>query len=120
MQYMLHNGPYRARPRQSLFFALLERLASGYAVALKFVFIGCVAFGFYQLVAYLLTLSDSMFIQLVALAAWSCGAIPLMVRLWQMDLRSAASVDGVVRMQNSSHPRLRQHFAMSTTVPQDE
>ena len=95
MQYMLHNGPYRAAPQHSLsqrnpFFAKMlamgKRLSGGYTIALKFVFIACVAFGFFQLVAYLLTLSDSLFIEILALAAWSCGAIPLIYRLWRLDL----------------------------------
>jgi hypothetical protein len=91
MQYMLHNGPYRSRPQDRLlvtrfFWSLGRHLASGYTLALKVVLIGCVAFGFFQLVAYLLTLSDSALVQLPALAAWACGAIPLSYRLWRLDL----------------------------------
>jgi len=94
MQYMLHNGPYRSRPQERrlttrLLWASGRHLAGTYALALKLVLIGCVAFGFFQFVAYLLTLSESMLIQLPALAAWSCGAIPLIYRLWRLDLRPA-------------------------------
>ena len=98
MQYMLHNGPYRSHPQDRwlatrLSWAWGRRLANGYAVALKLILIGCVTFGFFQLVAYLLTLSDSALIQLPALAAWSCGAIPLIYRLWRLDLKPAQIAD---------------------------
>lgn len=98
MQYMLHNGPYRSRPQDRwltarLFLAWGRRLAQGYALALKLILIGCVTFGFFQLVAYLLTISDSALIQLPALAAWSCGAIPLIYRLWRLDLKPQRMAD---------------------------
>ncbi|MEZ4865473.1 MAG: hypothetical protein R3C14_29455 [Caldilineaceae bacterium] len=86
MQYMLHNGPYRVRSRQSPLRTLAQRLLSGYAFFLKLLLIGCVSVVFFQLVALLLTLSDSLLVQVAALAAWSCGAIPLSYLLWKLDL----------------------------------
>ena len=62
------------------------RLLSGYEVAIKLILMGSVLFGFFQLVAYLLTWSDSLLVQLPALAAWACGVIPLLYRLWWLDL----------------------------------
>lgn len=94
MQYMLNNGPYRHESAATstahpLRWMVRQYAANGYAIALKLILITCVLFGFYQLVVYLLTWSDSSFVQLVALAAWSCGAIPLIYRLWRLDLAQA-------------------------------
>ncbi|MEZ4675518.1 MAG: hypothetical protein R2932_14900 [Caldilineaceae bacterium] len=90
MQYMLHNGPYRgtdrARSQAHILSVAGRQLLGGYVIALKIILIACVVFAFFQLVAYLLSLSDSVLVQLPALAAWSCGAIPLIYRLWRFDL----------------------------------
>ncbi len=99
MQYMLHNGPYRARRQKSLWAALGTSLASGYTIALRCVLIACVAFGFFQLVALLLTLSDSLLVEVLALAAWACGAIPLVYHLWHLELGSKSSATEFVYVQ---------------------
>ena len=106
MQYMLHNGPYRARPQGRLYFAMGQRLVNSYTIALKFIFVACVAFGFFQLVAYLLTLSDSLLVQVVALGAWSCGAIPLIYRLWRLDLGTTAPSKTTIQAPRNSKHRL--------------
>jgi hypothetical protein len=68
-------------------------LVDSYDLILKLILIACVLSGFFQLVAYVLTLSDSPLVQIPALAAWACGAIPLLYRLWWLDLRRRPSVD---------------------------
>jgi len=90
MQYMLHNGPYRAQPQRRLVGILGRRFVHLYIVALKLVLIGCVTAVFFQLVAFLLTLSDSGWMQVVALLAWSCGAVPLVYLLWRLDFTHAS------------------------------
>lgn len=109
MQYMLHNGPYRARPQQRTLFTVGQRFIGGYTIALKSILIACVAFGFFQLVAYLLTVSDSLLVQMVALATWSCGAIPLIYRLWRLDLGSSAHITNTVRVYPNPQRRLRNY-----------
>ena len=52
MQYMLHNGPYRAQPQRQLFGLLGHRFTHLYAFALKLVLIGCVTAVFFQLVVW--------------------------------------------------------------------
>lgn len=99
MQYMLHNGPYRAQPQpqRRLFGLLGHRFTHIYAFALKLVLIGCVTAVFFQLVAFLLTLSNSGWMQMVALLAWSCGAVPLVYLLWRLDFGSATRSARVIR-----------------------
>ena len=63
-----------------------ERVLSGYEIGIKLILIGSVLFGFFQFVVYLLTWSASPLVQIPALLAWACGAIPLLFRLWWLDL----------------------------------
>jgi len=112
MQYMLHNGPYSlikrtlfslnpfslnsAWLRQMVrlpeivsawrFRSIGERLISSYEIGIKLILIGSVLFGFFQLVTYLLTWSASPLVQIPVLTAWACGVIPLLFRLWWLDL----------------------------------
>lgn len=82
--YMLHNGPYRAHPQPS---SWLQRLLAGYRVALKVILILCVTTVFFQLTTFLLGISSSDWVQILALALWSCGLIPLVYGLWQLELK---------------------------------
>ena len=82
--YMLHNGPYRVHTQQP---SKLRWLTAGYGVALKVILIGCVTTVFFQLTTYLLSLSTSDWVQILVLALWACGLIPLVVGLWQLDLQ---------------------------------
>jgi len=82
--YMLHNGPYRARPQHV---SWLRQLLAGYAVLLKAILILCVTAVFFQLTTFLLSLSSSDWVQILVLALWSCGLIPLVYGLWQLDLK---------------------------------
>lgn len=82
--YMLHNGPYRARPRSTSWF---HSLWVGYTVVLKVVLVLCVTAVFFQLTTFLLSLSASDWVQILVLALWSCGLIPLVYGLWQLDLK---------------------------------
>jgi hypothetical protein len=82
--YILHNGPYRVQSQQT---SWLHRLMTGYAIALKVVLIGCVTTVFFQLTTYLLSLSTSDWVQILVLALWACGLIPLVYGLWQLDLQ---------------------------------
>ena len=82
--YMLHNGPYRARPRQV---SWLRQLLAGYAVVLKAILILCVTAVFFQITTFLLSVSSSDWVQILALALWSCRLIPLVYGLWQLDMK---------------------------------
>ncbi|MCE7983376.1 MAG: hypothetical protein DYG89_19555 [Caldilinea sp. CFX5] len=82
--HMLHNGPYRVHPHSS---AWLRRFVAGYGVALKVILILCVTTVFFQVTTFLLSLSSSDWVQILALALWSCGLIPLVYGLWQLDLQ---------------------------------
>lgn len=81
--YMLHNGPYRVHPQQT---SWSRRLLTGYHVALKVILILCVTTVFFQITTFLLGLSSSDWVQILALALWSCGLVPLVYGLWQLDL----------------------------------
>lgn len=93
--YMLHNGPYRVHAQQTSWW---QRLLTGYNVALKVILILCVTTVFFQITTFLLRLSSSDWVQILALALWSCGLIPLVYGLWQLDLQP---------------PRLLTHFVNS-------
>lgn len=82
--HMLHNGPYRVHAQPH---SWLRRLVAGYGVALKVVLILCVTTVFFQVTTFLLSLSSSDWVQILALALWSCGLIPLVYGLWQLDLQ---------------------------------
>lgn len=82
--YMLHNGPYRVHAQSTPW---LRRLLTGYSVALKGILILCVTTVFFQMTTFLLSLSSSDWVQILALALWSCGLIPLVYGLWQLDLQ---------------------------------
>jgi hypothetical protein len=82
--HMLHNGPYRVQAQPT---SWLQRLLAVYGVALKVVLILCVTTVFFQLTTFLLSLSSSDWVQMLALALWSCGLIPLVYGLWQLDLQ---------------------------------
>lgn len=84
--YMLHNGPYRARPQHT---SWLHHLLVGYTVVLKVVLILCVTAVFFQLTTFLLSLSSSDWVQILVLVVWSCGLIPLVYGLWQLELKPA-------------------------------
>ena len=104
MQTLLQNGPLHLNgmlpielPPQLAFLNQIQpvqlaqtvwrQIIDHYEVVLKLILIACVLSGFFQLVAYVLSLSDSALVQIPALAAWACGAIPLLYRLWWLDLR---------------------------------
>ena len=82
--HMLHNGPYRVQSQPA---SWLQRLLAGYGVALKVILICCVTAVFFQLTTFLLSLSSSDWVQILALALWSCGLIPRVYGLWQLDLQ---------------------------------
>lgn len=86
--YMLHNRPYRARPQQT---SWPRQLLAGYLVVLKVILVLCVTTVFFQVTTFLLRLSANDWVQILALALWSCGLIPLVYGLWQLDLRPAAT-----------------------------
>jgi len=86
--YMLHNGPYRVRPPHTTW---RRHLLVGYAVVLKVVLILCVTAVFFQMSTFLLSLSSNDWLQILVLALWACGLIPLVYGLWQLDLKPAAT-----------------------------
>ncbi|MBX3016056.1 MAG: hypothetical protein KF832_31330 [Caldilineaceae bacterium] len=82
--YMLHNGPYRARSHQPAWF---RHFLVGYTVVLKIVLILCVTTVFFQVTTFLLAFSTNDWVQLLVLALWACGLIPLVYGLWQLELK---------------------------------
>lgn len=82
--YMLHNGPYRVHSQQTPW---SRRLLIGYHVALKVILILCVTTVFFQVTTFLLSVSSSDWVQILALALWACGLVPLVYGLWQLDLQ---------------------------------
>lgn len=82
--YMLHNGPYRVHSQPTPW---SRRLLTGYHVALKVILILCVTTVFFRATTFLLSLSSSDWVQMLALALWSCGLVPLVYGLWQLDLQ---------------------------------
>ena len=90
--YILHNGPYRA-PAQTLSTHTPElapwqrQLLLGYTLVLKTILVLCVTTVFFQVTTFLLSLSSSDWAQMLVLALWACGLIPLVYSLWQLDLK---------------------------------
>lgn len=92
--YMLHNGPYRVQTQPT---ARWRRWTAGYGIVLKVMLIACVTTVFFQLTTYLLSLSSSDWVQMLVLALWACGLIPLVYGLWQLDLQPHWLPFGTVR-----------------------
>jgi succinate dehydrogenase hydrophobic anchor subunit len=82
--YILHNGPYRARAQQKPW---LRQILTGYALVLKVILILCVTTVFFQGTIFLLGLSSADWVQILVLALWACGLVPLLYTLWQLDLK---------------------------------
>ena len=97
--YMLHNGPYRVHPQQPSWW---QRLLTGYNVALKVILILCVTTVFFQITTFLLRLSSSDWVQILALALWACGLIPLVYGLWQLDLQPPRLLSNFVNSKAQS------------------
>ncbi len=106
--YMLHNGPYRAQvqsaPRQTPpRTSWLRQLLMGYAVVLKAILVLCVTTVFFQVTTFLLSLSSSDWVQMLVLAVWACGLIPLVYALWQVDLKPQHLLPNVVARNELPH-----------------
>lgn len=99
--YMLHNGPYRVHSQQTPW---SRRLLTGYHVALKVILILCVTTVFFQVTTFLLSVSSSDWVQILALALWACGLVPLVYGLWQLDLQLPRLFSDL--MKDKAHPEV--------------
>lgn len=97
--YMLHNGPYRVHTQPT---SWGQRLLIGYHVALKVILILCVTTVFFQVTTFLLRLSSSDWVQILALTLWSCGLIPLVYGLWQLELQPPRLLSNFVNSRAQS------------------
>ncbi len=90
--YVLHNGPYRAPSQAASTHTPASapwqrQLLLGYTLVLKAILVLCVTTVFFQVTTFLLSLSSSDWAQMLVLALWACGLIPLVYALWQLELK---------------------------------